>query len=219
MLSSKQLIQLTLLFVSLCCISIFLVDQPLAYVIHEHAGSLQPLFRELTSFTDLVTGYTLWNYFSAALVMSAGIVFLAIDKKVGRAKYFFFVALTEVTSRLVVGSLKNVFERERPEHFLESGQPGQTFWMTGGDSFPSGHVGRYFGIFLPLMVLFPKYRLLLLIVPLSISLGRLFLSLHYLSDTLASIYVVIVIASLYSDLLKIGKRGAQPATLIHEAVH
>lgn len=207
MLNLKQLGYLTLLFVGLCVVSIFFVDQPLAYVIHEYAGQVKPFVAELTSITDIVTGYTVWKYFSAALVLSVGLVVFAFDKNVRRAKYFLFVALTEYTSRIVVGSLKTVFDRDRPEHFLETGSAARTFWVPGGDSFPSGHAGRYFGIFLPLMVLFPKYRLFLLIVPLYISLGRLFLTVHYLSDVLASVYLVIVITSLYGYIFRI----VQPA--------
>ena len=106
--------------------------------------------------------------------------------------------------------LKNVFERERPSHFLETGQAQQSFWIAGGDSFPSGHTGRYFGIFLPLMVLFPKYRLVLVIVPLYILLARLITTMHYLSDVLISVYLVIVITSLYGYLLKIVPLGTSP---------
>jgi hypothetical protein len=57
--SSRQPVQITILFVVLCCVSIDYVDQPPAYVVYDQAGSLQPLFRDLTARTDLVAGYTL----------------------------------------------------------------------------------------------------------------------------------------------------------------
>ena len=123
-----------------------------------------------------------------------------------------------MTSRLVVGLLKDLFERERPAHFLETGHPVQTFWITGGDCSPSGHVGRYFGIFLPLLVPVPRYRLPSLIVPLYIVFGRLNLTLHDLSDVLASLSIVIIVTTLYSHLLRTGKRDDQIVTSIHETM-
>ena len=206
MLSLKQLSYLTAVFLALCLASIFFIDQSLVFFIDEHLSFLQPFVNELTLYTDIVTGYTISKYFIVGIVLLVGVIMLAIDKNLSRAKYFFFISLTEFTSRLVVGMLKNVFERARPSHLLESKQAGQTFWIAGGDSFPSGHVGHYFAIFLPLMVLFPKQRLLLLIVPLYISLGRLILNVHYLSDVLTSVYLVIVFTSLFGYLMKIHQR-------------
>ena len=138
------------------------------------------------------------------------VVMFAIDRKFTRAKYFLFVGLIDFTSRLAVNSLKTLFGRERPLNFLEAKHAGHSFWGVGGTSFPSGHVGRYFGIFLPLMVIFPKSRLILLVIPLYISAGRIILNLHYASDVLASVYIVIVLTFIFAHLLKIGGQAEHP---------
>ena len=203
MLNLKQLISLTAVFLLLCLVSIFFVDQPLIFFIDQHAGALQPVFKEMTSYTDLITGYTYSKYLFGIIVLVGGVVMVVIDKNLTRAKYFFFVSVTEFASTSTVGMLKNVFGRERPSSIIGTKQFVQTFWIAGGDSFPSGHVGRYFGIFLHLAVLFPTYRMAWLIVPVYISLGRIILNLHFLSDVLTSLYLVIVVTSLFGYLFKV----------------
>ncbi|HEV8537970.1 MAG TPA: phosphatase PAP2 family protein, partial [Bacteroidota bacterium] len=120
--------------------------------------------------------------------------------------------LTSLASSYATGPLKTVFGRARPSTIVDSQQIDPAIWFVGGDSFPSGHVGRYFGIFLPLAVVLPRYRLALLVVPIYISMGRIILNVHFLSDVFASIYIVIVCSSLFAYLLKINPVAAPHST-------
>ena len=203
MFNFKQLWYLTIGVLLLIVVSIFFIDQPLSMFIDQHGKFLQRVFSDLTAYTEIAVGYPVSKYLGGAVVLVVGLIFWVIDRRFARAKYFVFISLTHLTSRFVVTLLKNVFQRSRPSHFLDTQEYGNTFGMMGGESFPSGHVAHFLGLFLPIVVLFPRIWILLLIVPTYISLGRIILNLHYLSDILASVYIVIVCTSIFGYLLNI----------------
>ncbi|MEO1655040.1 MAG: phosphatase PAP2 family protein, partial [Bacteroidota bacterium] len=76
----------------------------------------------------------------------------------------------------------------------------------GGDSFPSRHTGDYWALFLPLMYHFPAYRYILMMIPLLISVGRMALGMHFLSDVGGAILLVGLIYLVIRTLL--GKKEA-----------
>jgi membrane-associated phospholipid phosphatase len=99
------------------------------------------------------------------------------------------VHLTSYFMALVV---KSVFGRLRPTQLLDS-QARDASWFVGGGSFPSGHVAYYVSLFLPLMVVFPRWRWPLLFVPTFIVISRVNENDHFLSDTTGSIALVALI--------------------------
>ena len=90
---------------------------------------------------------------------------------------------------LVTGVAKNLFGRLRPFQVLESGDWTHA-WFVNGNSFPSGHAGYYFGLFLPLAWLFPRWRWPLLLAPWFIAIARINANDHFVSDVAASMLVV-----------------------------
>jgi len=95
--------------------------------------------------------------------------------------------------------LKDVFGRQRPYELFAHGDWSQA-WFAGGNSFPSGHVSYFWGLFMPLMYLFPRWRVPLLLVPLFIALARIDTSFHFLSDVLASIALAALVTLLAAML-------------------
>ena len=189
------------LFLSLITICIIQVDRPLAVFIHTHVASLQQPFNKLLSVLEL-SEFTISRYIVAALVLAVALFLLLRDKTNQRAKIFFFIAATMVSTRLVVRLLKMLFERNRP--FVYINDPSvNDFFGAGSDSFPSGHAANYFSFFLPLTVLFPRYTWALLIIPIIVAMQRVIVNEHYLSDVLAGVLIASLVTLLFQRIFKI----------------
>jgi membrane-associated phospholipid phosphatase len=189
------------LFLSLITICIIQVDRPLALFIQNHLSALQEPFTKTLSVLEF-SEFTISRYIVAALILVAALYLLLRDKTTQRAKIFFFIGATMVSTRLVVRLLKNLFDRNRPHAFLNDQSVGD-FFCAGADSFPSGHAANYFSFFLPLIVLFPRYKWLLLILPIFVALQRVIVNDHYLSDVLAGILIASLITLLFQRIFKI----------------
>jgi membrane-associated phospholipid phosphatase len=192
----------TTLFLSLITICIIQVDRPLALFIQNQLAALQQPFREILSGIEFLSEFPISRYIVAALILIAGIILLLRDKTFQRAKIFFFIGSTSVCTRLIVRILKNVFERNRPHAFLND-QSVNDFFCTGADSFPSGHAANYFSFFLPVMVLFPRYKWALLVLPAFVALQRVIVNDHYLSDVLAGILIASLMTLLFQKVFKL----------------
>ena len=110
--------------------------------------------------------------------------------------------LTEHEDHTVIASawaLKNVFGRLRPYELFAHADWSHA-WFAGGNSFPSGHNAFFWGLFMPLMYLFPRYRFALLLVPVFIALARIDVSMHFASDVLASIALAALVTLLAAML-------------------
>jgi membrane-associated phospholipid phosphatase len=105
-------------------------------------------------------------------------------------------------SRVISGTLKNVFERVRPIEAIRTEARGD-FFVDGGSAFPSGHSAFYFGLFFPLALLFPRLRWPLLVCAAVAALARVFEVDHYLSDILGSALVATVLTFALAKLFRI----------------
>jgi membrane-associated phospholipid phosphatase len=190
------------IFLSLITISIIAVDRPLAIFIDTHLAALQPTFRKILSAIEFFGEYSVFRFFVMGLVLIAAIWLLIKDKGIQRAKIFFFLGATLASSRLVTILLKIFFERNRPFVFIND-RSVRDFFSAGADSFPSGHSTNYFAFFLPLIVLMPRYKVPLLIMPAFIALQRVMVNEHYLSDVLAGALVASLMTLLFQRIFKI----------------
>ncbi len=187
-------------------LSILIIDRPLAIFIEEHLQSLQPAFTKGLTFIELVSGFTISKYLLACLLLLGGVVIYLFKKYRGLGTIFFFIGLTHLASRLIAGTLKNVFDRTRPFQFLEDRTIGD-FFVENGSSFPSGHVAHFSSVFIPLILLFPKRWLWLIVIPFFVLLQRTISNDHYLGDTLASILIVVLITIGFYRLFRIRNIG------------
>lgn len=189
------------LFLSLITISIIQVDRHLAIFIHNHLSTLQQPFTNILSVLEFEK-YPVSRYIVSALVLVAAIVMLLKDKGFERAKFLLFLVTTMISTRLVIRLLKSLFGRNRPHVFLNDHSVND-FFSSGADSFPSGHAANYFSFFLPLIVLMPRYKWLLLIIPTFVALQRIIVNDHYLSDVLAGILIASLVTLLFQRIFKI----------------
>ncbi len=180
---------------------LFFMDRPVAG--YMHSGGFEyawPLDRG-TSLLDVVTGKEISKFLLGGAALGVGLALLCIS----RARYFgwaaLYVACVQLLSTLLSGISKGLFGRLRPYQVIESGDWGRS-WFADGSSFPSGHAGFYFGLFLPLAFLFPRWRWPLLFVPWFIAVARVNANDHFISDVGASIALAAAIALTAAWLMK-----------------
>ncbi len=97
-----------------------------------------------------------------------------------------FILSTTILSGVLINIIKVIFGRARPRLYIEEDLYG-FFWFKLDvlyRSFPSGHATTAMGVWLAFSLLFPKYRFLLILIGGIISLSRVIIGEHYLSDVL-----------------------------------
>lgn len=159
------------------------------------------LFKVGTSLLDTVSGKDL-SKFLIGLVLSGGALALMLSPRtrvLGRNTLF--VGLVQLLSTLLAGVSKNGFGRLRPFQLLENGDWNHA-WLVGGSAFPSGHAGFYFGLFMPLAYLFPRWRWPLMLTPWFIAAARVNANDHFVSDVAASIVLVGVLTLILARLAR-----------------
>jgi membrane-associated phospholipid phosphatase len=182
----RQLGLFFLIAVLLSALSIFLFDQPIAAFVHRAGGRDSKVLQEGTHWLEVASGFPITRYFLAYLLLgAAALLFIARSTRLA-AWMLLFIASTHLVTRVVAGVLKNAFHRLRPFEVIQAGNWDWRFFGDQGSSFPSGHSAHFWSLFLPLLFLFPRYRLPLLIIPLFISIARVGVNDHWCSDVIAS---------------------------------
>jgi membrane-associated phospholipid phosphatase len=180
----------------LTLLAIFFFDQPVAAFVQRIDGRSSAVLLKGTSFLEIVFGLQLAKY--ALTVALLGISLLLFFWKQTRdvAWMLLFIGSTQFVTRIIVGTLKGVFERLRPFQVIEAGNWDWKFFEGHGTSFPSGHGAFFWGLYFPLAYLFPRCRIPLLIIPLFITVARVGVNDHWCSDVIGSIVVAALVTLL-----------------------
>ena len=182
----RQLAYSVLVALVLTLLGIFFFDQPIAAFVQRAGGRQSVVLQEGTHWLEIVTGQSIHRYFLTYVLL--GLAALLFISKASRsiAWILLFVGSAQVVTRLTAGVLKGVFERLRPFEVIQAGNWDWKFFSGHGNSFPSGHSAFFWGLFFPLAYRFPRYRLLLLIIPVFITIARPGVNDHWCSDVIAS---------------------------------
>lgn len=116
-----------------------------------------------------------------------------------------FVFASVAVSGLATLLLKSIFGRFRPILYFTEGLYGFNFFHPSEDmnAFPSGHAATALSLAVSLSRLFPKYRVPLLLLGLTVAASRTITTAHFLSDTLAGAWVgVVTVILLHRALLQ-----------------
>ena len=166
-----------LFVIVLSVISYMTFDLPLFEYFYQLRG--ETLHQAFNLLTDL--GKSTWYIILSLLVY----VIWRINKpKFARAGLF--VLSTTILSGVLINIIKVIFGRARPRLYIEEDLYG-FFWFKLDvlyRSFPSGHATTAMGVWLAFALLFPKYRFLFILIGGIISLSRVIIGEHYLSDVL-----------------------------------
>ncbi|TGE25449.1 phosphatase PAP2 family protein [Hymenobacter aquaticus] len=221
LLTPRQFLRLTILLLPACALLIVFFDQPLALFIHRHGAALRPFFETLTSTADQAHDVSMTH----GLGIPAIFLLLGAAYAVGRwvlkspaAGLFLVLLLTHELSMVAARVLKGVLLRLRPVALFAGSYHDLGFGYDAPNtgSFPSTHTAIYFSLFAPLAVAYPRQRLPLLIFPVLIGLGRLVLDMHYLSDVLFSVWLVVLFTFLAGQLVQLPAFAGPQAALSPE---
>ncbi|MDP9003865.1 MAG: phosphatase PAP2 family protein [Verrucomicrobiota bacterium] len=198
--NKRQLISWTVVTLMLTLLSIFLLDQPIAAFVQRAGGRSSVIFLKGTSFLEIAFGFPI-NRSALTYALLAAAALLFIWKSTRSAAWMvLFIACVQISTRLAVVGLKT--ERLRPFEVIQAGNWDWKFFRSHGNAFPSGHGAYFWGLYFPLVFLFPRYRLPLLIIPLFISVARVGVNDHWCSDVLASATVAALITLIFIGLFR-----------------
>lgn len=182
-------------------LSYWLFDRTLALALKAHlSGPLEGFFKTITVLglagvylipAALVWFYCLWQRYHAAYLD-------VVERftRLGNATLYFF--LTVAVSGLLVDAVKFLAGRHRPRELFDHGiygfAPLSAQWSL--NSFPSGHSETAFAAMTALVIIYPRYNALWLLIAVLVAASRVATSVHYLSDVVMGSYVGVAAAIL-----------------------
>jgi lipid A 4'-phosphatase len=177
-------------------ISINLVDRPLALFFHARDPDLRALF-EFTGRLGLTYGY-LTIFGLAFVILHWGSALPRLQPFARPMRAFSaipaFLFLSIAASGIAVDLLKFGFGRLRPKLLFNSGAYDFAWLGMRPDhwSFPSGHSATIVALTTALWCLWPQHLLFYALVAILVSLSRVAVGAHYLSDVLAGAFVALL---------------------------
>jgi membrane-associated phospholipid phosphatase len=156
----------------------------------KYCQTLNPFIKNIA---DVITnfGVATW-YIAGSLILY--LFFRFIYKNNFNAARSLFVFLSLSLTGIFITILKWVAGRHRPSDFFNHGLFGFDYFGVGYEltSFPSGHAQTVFTMATALTILFPRWGVPLFILAALISMSRIILTSHYLSDVIAGAAVGIL---------------------------
>lgn len=211
----RQLLWAFLVAVVLTLLGIFLLDQPIAAFVQHIGGRQSAVLQEGTHWLELASGFPIGKFFLSYFLLGAAALFFIAPSTRSVGWMLLFIGGSQLLTRLIAGVLKSVFERLRPFEVIEAGNWDWKFFTGHGNSFPSGHSAHFWGLFFPLLFLFPRYRLPLLIPPVFITIARVGVNDHWCSDVIASAGVAALITFMFIYLFRM--QSPQPSVKTNAA--
>ncbi len=193
----RSLAYVAALAIALSILSIFVLDRPIALLVHQLGGEDSRFLQNGTTALELASGMTFSKFALGFVLILAGAALFAWRAKRQVAWILLFLGSTHLVARLTAGVLKEVFHRSRPFEVLPSGAWNHQFFTAHGSAFPSGHAAHFWALYFPLAFLFPRWRLPLLILPTFIVIARIGVNDHWLSDILGSIAIAALVTLLF----------------------
>jgi len=206
-----------LVLVSGIMLIVYYIDVPLSVIISKIADSrFRAFFSRITVFGSFTFIFSvnifliLLCLFRQYLTKNSNVT----DEYKNLTKLVIFGALAQTFTAIIIQALKFLFGRMRPFYYLIHNKPNHQFTFLNFQyefvSFPSGHSAGIWALITCLLIIFKKnkYSILLIIPGVLVSLSRLMLNLHFLSDILVGallgiglslIFLKLIIKFLYKD--------------------
>jgi membrane-associated phospholipid phosphatase len=205
---------------TLALISIFTVDPLIAMAVHNSGYENAAFFERGREFLDYFTGRGLvgsrvgvGQFLLGSTFIVVGFLWWLARRTSHAARGIVFAGVVQLVTIECAWVIKDAFGRMRPFQLIEKNDWSH-IWFMGSNSFPSGHNAFFWGLFLPLVYAFPRYRVLLLVVPVFIAFARIDENYHFLSDVLASIALAALITLIAALILR---RWLHPQTSLAPA--
>lgn len=193
----------------LATLGLLFFDVPLSQWVgaHEQSSAWDPI----VTVCEYFIGITPWAWTATVVLVGGVLATLVVRRWHPHAPAWIYVTIVYLLSRNLMGWGKTLTGRLRPHQWLKAG--GDTFGHLGmGASFPSGHVVVFAGILIPLAIVVPRSRPLLLVIPF-IMIARIAVLAHFASDVFAGLALTALVAWACTPLLALAsvKPAAPPA--------
>ncbi|HEX8170559.1 MAG TPA: phosphatase PAP2 family protein [Thermoanaerobaculia bacterium] len=192
----------------LSLIAIFALDAPVARAAAALPESLRAAALSFTGVVEIVFGFPVSKWLTGAVIVAAALLLALVRRYRPAAQVLLFIGCTQLAARLIAGVLKNVFARPRPFQMLGGVHTG---FFSDGSSFPSGHVAHFWPFFFAVALVYPRWRWPFFALALLLSIVRVAVNDHYVSDVVASAAISAFVAAGCARLLRVGVRPT-PAT-------
>lgn len=187
-------IGVSLALTALCIVA---VDKPLARVLGEYIQS--GFWDKAIEILEWTIGLPFFKLFAPVVLVTAMLVAMAVPRLRAYAPSLMVIAGTHVIVRFLTVRLKDATGRLRPGEWLAKG--GDDTFFRDGIAFPSGHVALFASILIPLAIVAPRTRPLLVIVAF-VSLARILVNAHWVSDALGAITLSALVAWVLAVLVR-----------------
>ena len=181
----------------LTAVCIFTIDQPLARLLGGYVQS--GFWNDAIDVLEWTLGLPFFKLFASVVLVAMMIVAMAVPRFRVHAPAIMVIAGTHVICRFVTNRIKDATGRLRPAEWLAKG--GDETFFRDGISFPSGHVVLFASIVVPLAIVYPRTRPLLAVV-VFVSLARILVNAHFVSDALGSITLAGLVAWVLASLVR-----------------
>ena len=193
---AARLLLLIVATVILIGITIGIADRPLAFFFHARDADLRALF-DFIGRLGVTYGYlTILGLAFVALHWGGSLPRLQLFARSMRAfsviPAFLFISIA--ASGIAIDLLKFIFGRPRPKLLFNSGAYDFAWLGLRADhwSFPSGHSATIVALMVGLWCLWPRHLLFYILVATIVSLSRVVVGAHYLSDVLAGASIALL---------------------------
>ncbi|HEX8193476.1 MAG TPA: phosphatase PAP2 family protein [Allosphingosinicella sp.] len=150
---------------------------------------------------DLVSTRDAADWLLPFILALAGLILLVLSSTRPIGWPLFYLGTAALLAYLAAELPRALFGRVRPSEVL----PGVDLWFASGASFPAGPAGYYAGLFLPLVILFPRLSPVWVLPPLLVSAALVVEQDHYLSDVSAALALAAALAAGLSFLAEKGR--------------
>jgi len=203
----SQLLALAAVSTVIAAVAMTFVDQPVALWIAAHDQS--PVWDRVVSVLEYPAGIAPWTWTPPVVLVGGVLISLAVPRWRGAARSWMYLAIVYLLTRNLMGWGKTLTGRYRPAQWVLIG--GSTFGHVGsGVSFPSGHVTVFGGLVLPLVVMMPRLRPLLVLIPF-VMMARVAVLAHFVSDVFGGLALTALVAGACMPLL--GRPVVDPAAI------
>jgi membrane-associated phospholipid phosphatase len=177
------------------------LDRPLAEWVRASGVENAAAIVWLQNAIETVVGRHVSRWLFGFVALALGIVVFSIRRDAGIGRLLIVSALVQLGTTVVMLVGKDGFGRLRPNEVLAHGDWSHA-WFAGGVSFPSGHLAFFAGFFVPFAagIRSAWLRAAILGLPVFISVARIDVSAHFLSDVAASTLLAALLSLLAAAL-------------------
>ena len=182
---------------ALTALCIVTIDRHLARMLagYEQSG----FWNKSVELLEWTLGLPFFKLFAPVVLVAMMLVAMAVPRFRVAAPPRMVIAGTHVICRFLTNRIKDATGRLRPNEWLAKG--GDETFFRDGIAFPSGHVVLFASILIPLAIVYPRTRPLLAIV-VFVSLARIIVNAHYVSDALGAITLAGLAALVLASLVR-----------------